>query len=110
MRLAQPRRARRAALLAALLVLSAPPVRAEDAAPQAGAAGTQQLTEEQVMAIAFDLLLLRPLGLVQTAIGVVLTPLAFVLAIPNDLENEVIEYLVKNPAQHTFQRPLGELS
>jgi len=110
MRFPQPRRARSAALLVALLLLAAAPVRGEEPGAEASAGNAQQMTEEQVLAIAFDVLLLRPMGFLQTMIGVAVTPIAWLLAIPGGLENDVIELLVTSPAEHTFLRPLGELS
>lgn len=109
MRFPQLRRARWAALLAALAVLSASPALAQSAAsPQA--APDQGLTEEQVTAIAFDVLVLRPMGFAQTFLGALILPIAWVLAVPGELENEVIEMLVYAPARYTFERPLGDFS
>ncbi len=110
MRFPQPGRVRLAALLAALPLLAAPPVRGEEPGAEAGAGSAEQITEEEVLAIAFDALLLRPMGFLQTVIGVAVMPLAWLLAIPGGLENDVIELLVTSPAEHTFLRPLGELS
>ena len=56
----------------------------------------------------FDLCVVRPVGLVATAIGAV----AFVLSSPfSALGNNIDvagEKLVKEPAAYTFKRPLGE--
>ena len=104
MRFPQLRRARWAALLALLAVLSAQPALAQ------GAVENQGITEERVGAIAFDVLLLRPMGFLQVVIGVAIFPIAWVLAVPGERESEVIELLITVPVQHTFTRPLGELS
>lgn len=116
MRFAMPRRAQRAAFLAALalLLLSATPALAADA-PAAAASG---ITEEQVLAIAFDVLVLRPMGFLQTMIGGAMLPVACLVALPSWMfdfpgaveADAIVDYLVRAPAEHLFNRPLGELS
>jgi hypothetical protein len=114
MHLAPPRRARRAALLAGLAFLCAPPALAADEATD----GSPGITEEQVMAIAFDVLVMRPMGFTQVVIGGAVLPIACGVAmvswmfdLPGALEfQEIVDYMVKAPAENTFERPLGELS
>jgi hypothetical protein len=114
MRVAKPRRARRAAFLTALVLLAAAPALAADEP----ARGFSSLTEEQVAAIAFDVLILRPMGFLQTMIGGAILPIACLIELPAwalDFEGAlepqaIVDYLVKAPAEHLFNRPLGELS
>lgn len=59
-------------------------------------------------AMAFDLLLVRPLGLVSTVLGTGL----FILQLPFDIGQDdgvkaPFEKLVAEPARFTFTRPLG---
>ena len=85
-----------AALLLATAVHAADPVRTGiDDTPSAGA-------------MAFDLLLVRPLGLVSTVLGTGL----FILQLPFDVAQPdgaraPFEKLVADPARFTFTRPLG---
>ncbi len=56
----------------------------------------------------FDLVIIRPVGIIATAVGAV----AFVLSLPFSALGGNVgaagEKLVKNPARYTFTRPLGE--
>lgn len=59
-------------------------------------------------AMAFDLLLVRPLGLVTTVLGTGI----FILQLPFDFSNEnskskAFDTLVAEPARYTFVRELG---
>ncbi len=59
--------------------------------------------------IAFDLVLVRPFGLIATALGSAI----FVVSLPFSASVEggvkqASEKLVKEPARYTFKRPLGE--
>lgn len=61
-------------------------------------------------AMAFDLLIVRPVGLVATVLGTGL----FVLSLPLSLvqgepPSDPAKKLVVEPARYTFQRPLGEM-
>lgn len=61
-------------------------------------------------AMAFDLVVVRPLGLVATVLGTGL----FVLQLPLSLIQGVppmdpAQRLIVEPAQFTFQRPLGQI-
>jgi hypothetical protein len=76
------------------------------AAP-AGAA-VEDIDQNQVHPI-FDLIVLRPLGLGVTALGVaVFVPAALVTAVvrPSDIDKP-FDYLVMQPFGYTFQDPLG---
>ena len=61
-------------------------------------------------AAALDVVILRPLGLVATAVGAVcFIPAAFVTA-PNGLDSVqmALNFFVSEPAKSVFQRPLGD--
>ena len=58
---------------------------------------------------AFDLLVLRPAGVLKTAIGGVLLIPAYPLSIASGSRDEIVSRLVADPAQDTFTRPLGDI-
>ncbi|MEE4609135.1 MAG: hypothetical protein V2L15_09625 [Desulfobacteraceae bacterium] len=60
-------------------------------------------------AMAVDVLLLRPLGLVATVAGAVLYVLSLPFSAAGGNTEEARQKLVEEPACYTFQRPLGEL-
>jgi hypothetical protein len=62
-------------------------------------------------AIAFDVLVLRPLGFLVLPVSCAAFLPAALLSAPGGLERltEVYEQLVKEPAAYVFQRPLGEI-
>jgi len=75
-----------------------------------GAQGEDTFTEEKTSnggLMAFDLVLVRPAGLLATAIG----SAAFIIWLPFSAINKDTAYaaekLVKEPAAYTFGRPLG---
>lgn len=55
-----------------------------------------------------DVLVVRPLGLVTTAVGAVLTVVALPFTIPSGSVKESAQFMVVEPAEYTFKRPLGE--
>ena len=63
------------------------------------------------LAIGFDLVILRPLGVVHTAAGLVLFVPTAALSAADDLENveEAWELFVLVPAKNVYERPLGDL-
>ena len=89
-------------LLAALLAFTwaASPVMAEEKKYIAG-------EDRNALAMTFDLLILRPLGLVALAAGTGI----FVISLPFSLlggnTGEAGQKLVVAPAKYTFTRPLG---
>jgi hypothetical protein len=90
------RNARNVLLILSLMVLMAPPAHA----------GTRD-----VFAMGFDVVVIRPLGVVRTAVGAILFfPFAF-LALPAGMDNarEGFDLFVATPARDTFVRPLGDL-
>jgi hypothetical protein len=89
--------------VAALLALLA------TAAPVSAEAGSDRTSPEHAGRVGFDLLILRPLNLVTTAVSLVGAAIAYPVALPFGGQDHVVEYLVKNPVDRTFRRPLGDL-
>lgn len=65
--------------------------------------------EKDAGQIAFDLVLVRPFGLLATALGsaVFVVSLPFSASVEGGVK-QASEKLVKEPARFTFKRPLGE--
>ncbi len=74
------------------------------------AAAAQAESSPSRYAKAFDAVVLRPLGFLTTVIGVVFYVPAVLVSIPNGPEGreEAWDVLVGEPAESTFQRPLGD--
>ena len=80
------------------------------AAPAAARAEGSELEQaERAGRVGFDLLVLRPLNLVTTAISLAGAAVAYPVAWPFGGQDHVVEYLVERPVDRTFRRPLGEL-
>jgi len=79
------------------------------APPALAAAGEAAIDEASADAMIFDLVFLRPAGLVATIGGSV----AFVLSLPFSAlggnVGEAADKLVVDPARYTFVRPLGHM-
>lgn len=62
------------------------------------------------VSVGFDLVLLRPLGLVGAAAGALLFLPAALVSAPNGKQgfDEVKERFISEPVQNTFRRPLGD--
>ncbi|MGA7178707.1 MAG: hypothetical protein WBX11_03835 [Thiobacillaceae bacterium] len=58
--------------------------------------------------MAVDLLIMRPLGLATTVIGTALTIVALPFTIPSGSVRESAQMMIVEPAEFTFNRPLGE--
>ena len=56
----------------------------------------------------FDTVLVRPVGIIATAIGAVFFVVSLPFSALGDNTGEAGEKLVKEPARFTFKRPLGE--
>lgn len=104
-----------AATLAAALLLLPLSVQAQDAPPPAARSVRTSLAEiatrsSEGLAIGFDVLVLRPLGAVATAVGAVLFVPAALLAAPNGSEalQEARETFITVPAESVYKRRLGE--
>lgn len=93
------RRSLCAAVLALALLAPAPAPAASDGISGAVRAGR----------IGWDLVVLRPLGVVLTAVSLAGAVVAYPVALPFGGEDHVTDYLVKDPIDRTFRRPLGDL-
>lgn len=87
-------------ILTLLLVPLAAPVFAKDAA--------QKLAERSGEKMAFDMVILRPAGLIGTAAGTFIYLISFPFSYAGGNHEEAFESLVKKPAEYTFRRPLGD--
>ena len=93
------------ALLALVLVVtSSLPV---STAVARGADEVRGLTSSDAMVI--DALIIRPVMLVTTVVGVAAFVVSLPFTVPSDSVGKAGEVLVKEPAAYTFTRPLGEL-
>jgi len=93
-----------------LAILTVVAVAVAFAAPAAlAAAGDAAIADASADAMIFDLVFLRPAGLVATVGG----SLAFVLSLPFSAiggnVGEAADRLVADPARYTFVRPLGHM-
>ena len=59
-------------------------------------------------AMIFDLVVVRPVGLVATALGSVFWVVSLPFSASGDNVGAATQKLVKEPAAYTFKRPLGE--
>lgn len=55
-----------------------------------------------------DVVVMRPLGLVATVVGTVLTVVALPFTIPSGSVESSARELILRPADYTFRRPLGD--
>ena len=69
-----------------------------------------QAALEQIAHRGFDLVILRPLGLVAVAVGAVAFVPAALITAPNGRDGiqSALELFVTEPAKNVFQRPLGD--
>jgi hypothetical protein len=58
--------------------------------------------------MAFDLVVLRPLGIVSTALGSVVHVVGLIFSGPGGNAGESAQLLITEPAKFTFARPLGD--
>jgi hypothetical protein len=56
----------------------------------------------------FDFIVVRPVGIVATAVGSIFYVISLPFSLLGDNSGEAGEALVKEPAAYTFKRPLGE--
>ena len=59
--------------------------------------------------MAADLVILRPMGIIATALGSLVYVISLPFSIPGGNQDEAYQKLVSDPAKYTFQRPLGEM-
>lgn len=58
--------------------------------------------------MAADIVLLRPIGIIATAIGTAVFIVSSPFSIIGKNSEEASEELIKKPARYTFKRPLGD--
>ncbi len=58
--------------------------------------------------MVLDVVVMRPLGLVATVVGTVLTVVALPFTIPSGSVESSARELILRPADYTFRRPLGD--
>jgi hypothetical protein len=58
----------------------------------------------------YDFLLVRPVGIVATAVGSFFWVISWPFSALGDNTDEATQALVKDPAAYTFSRPLGDFS
>lgn len=81
-----------------VLALAAPcPALADDSV--SGDKGTDMVVDAVVM---------RPLGLVGTVLGAVVTVVTLPFTLPSGSADEAAQYMIVEPAEYTFNRPLGD--
>ena len=56
----------------------------------------------------YDALIVRPIGMIATAVGSIFFVLSLPFSVAGDNVDSASEELVKKPARYTFKRPLGE--
>ena len=56
----------------------------------------------------FDFIIIRPIGIVATAVGSVFYVISLPFSLLGENSGEAQEALVRDPAAYTFKRPLGE--
>ena len=84
---------------------------------QAAASSTMQkplvqdvpVQEATAGTMLFDLVVLRPLGFVGTALGVAAFIVSLPFSLPTKSTDEAAHKLVVDPATYTFARPLGQI-
>lgn len=79
--------------------------------PLAGSALAEQYFKAEEPgggAMIYDLVIIRPIGLVATALGSVFWLVSLPFSASGDNVDMATQKLVKEPAAYTFKRPLGE--
>jgi len=56
----------------------------------------------------FDVILVRPIGIVATVVGSVFYVISLPFSLLGENSDEASQALIKDPAAYTFSRPLGE--
>lgn len=89
----------KAGLLALMLAANSCPAWADDTDTISGDKGTDMLV---------DAVLMRPLGLAATVLGAAVTLVTLPFTLPTGSADEAARYMIVEPAEYTFDRPLGE--
>jgi hypothetical protein len=80
-------------------------------APLASTALAEEFFERQDPSggmMIFDLVIIRPIGIVATAVGSVFYVISLPFSLLGGNSGEAAAALMKDPAAYTFNRPLGE--
>ena len=78
------------------------------AAPVFGENPAQKSEERSAEKMAFDMLILRPAGLIGTAAGSVIYLISLPFSYAGGNHEEALDSMVRKPAEYTFKRPLGD--
>jgi len=87
-------------LFTLLLVSTATPVFGEDPSQKSGERSAGKMT--------FDMVILRPAGIIGTLAGTFIFLVSFPFSYAGGNHEEAFESMVKKPAEYTFKRPLGD--
>ena len=87
-------------LFTLLLVSTATPGFAQDSSLKSG--------ERSAEKMVFDMVILRPAGLIGTAAGTFIYIISLPFSYAGGNQKEALNSLVKKPADYTFKRPLGD--
>jgi hypothetical protein len=82
-------------------------------APLASTALAEEFFERQDPGggmMIFDFVVIRPIGIVATAVGSVFYVISLPFSALGDNTDQAAQALVKDPAAYTFSRPLGDFS
>lgn len=94
-------RTMKAGLLVLALFAAPCAVSADDAGSVSGDKGTDMLV---------DAVVVRPVGLIGTVLGAVVTVITLPFTLPSGSADEAAQYWIVAPAEYTFNRPLGDFS
>ena len=78
------------------------------ASPALAAEQTLRVEEASAGSMIFDLVFLRPLGIVATGVGIVAFTVTIPFSVMGGNTGEAAQKLIKDPAKFTFIRPLGQ--
>ena len=71
---------------------------------------SETVSGDKATDMVVDLVVVRPLGVVATVIGSVLTVVALPFTIPSGSVGDSAHEMIVKPAEYTFSRPLGDFS
>jgi hypothetical protein len=77
-------------------------------APAAALAEEETGGAERVLAITFDLLILRPAGFARFVLGSAIASVVLPFALISGQTEEIAETLIGDPGEYTFLRELGD--
>ncbi len=66
------------------------------------------VTGDKATDMVADIVVARPLGLVSTVLGTVLTVISLPFTVPTGSVGDTARELIVKPAEYTFNRPLGD--